>query len=97
MLFRSLPDRPDTRPGERELLTLMDHGRGPGVPVSVGRWVGGGSNLFLRGHRMKGSSPDPHDHFEARPGQRAEWVISLPEAMIRDVEKRLKIDVLPQR
>jgi hypothetical protein len=97
MLFRPLPDRPDTRAGECELLTLMDHGRRLGVPVSVSGMMGSGFNVLLRGHRVKGSSGDPYDHFEARPGQTAEWVISLPEAMIRDVEKRLKPEAPPAK
>ncbi len=92
VLFRPLPDRPDTRPGDCELLTLMDNGQGLGIRVSVGGMMGPGFILFLRGHRVKGSSRDRDDHFEARPGQAAEWVISLPEAMIRDTEKRLKIE-----
>ena len=48
------------------------------------------SSDFLRGHRLRLSSPDQYGHFEARPGQTTEWVISLPDEMIRDIEKRLK-------
>ncbi len=97
MLFRPLPDRPDARPGECELITVMDYGHGRGVPVSVVSGMGGGMGVmsFLRGHRMKGSSRDADDRFEARPGQNAEWVIPLPEAMIREAEERLKTEAPP--
>ena len=59
--------------------------------------MGSGFNVLLRGHRVKGSSGDPYDHFEACPGQTAEWVISLPEAMIREAEKRLKTEAPPAK
>jgi hypothetical protein len=89
MLFRPLPAHADTWAGECELLTLMDPGDGPGVSVfdvarGIGRWN------VLRGYRMKRPSRDSDNHFAARPGQTAEWVISLPEEMIKEVEKRLK-------
>jgi hypothetical protein len=96
MLFRPLPDRPGTRAGESELLSLMV-GQGPGVHVLVK--PRGMSNFYapLRSHHMTWSSLDPSDHFEARPGQTGEWVISLPEEMIREVEKRLKPEALPEK
>ncbi len=53
--------------------------------------------LFLHGHHRRLSSLDPHNHFEARPGQTAEWVISLPEEMIREAEKRLKPGAAPEK
>ena len=55
---------------------------------SKSRSTGGGMGafFFLHGHRMKRSSLEQYGHFEARPGQTMEWVISLPEEMVREAE-----------
>ncbi len=102
MLFRSLPDRADTKPGRCELLTLMSQPDDQGVQVRVaggeeGVYGAGDTIFFLRGRHMKPSSPDQNDHFEARPGQTSEWVISLPDETVKEVEKRLKPEVPPAK
>jgi hypothetical protein len=95
MIFRCPPGGAGTVAGECELLTLMSQPGDEGAQVHV---TGGGMGtfVFLRSHRIKLSSLDQYDHFEARPGQTAEWMVSLPEEMIKEVEKRLKPDATPK-
>jgi hypothetical protein len=97
LLLRSLSDHRDTEAGEFELLTLMNQGQQQlqvrvlneeMTPLQIG---------FLRGRPMKLSSPEPFGHFEVRPSQTAEWVISLPEEMIKEAEKRLKPHLPPKK
>jgi hypothetical protein len=102
MLFRSLPDRADTNPGRSELLTLMSQPGDQGVQVHVqGGTIGmmgpGEVILFLHGHHVKPSSLDQNEHFEARPGQTSEWVVSLPDETVKEVEKRLTPNAPPAK
>jgi hypothetical protein len=93
MLCRPRFDFKTEQKGEWELLSLMNQSQQAGLSVQV-------VNHPVRsviGRRMKPSSPGQFDHFEARPGQPAEWVISLPEEMIREAEKRLKPGAAPEK
>jgi hypothetical protein len=95
ILFHALSDRKDTGARECELLTLMDR-HDQGVQVTLpGGMMSGPVSLPLRGHRMKFSSLDQYDRFEARPGEASEWVIPLPEEMAKEVEKRLSAPRVP--
>jgi hypothetical protein len=49
------------------------------------------------GIRINPTEREKLDHFDARPGQIAEWVISLPEGLIKEVERKLKPDTNARR
>jgi hypothetical protein len=88
ILVRLMILRPVSRDGgvDYELLALM------GSSDQSDQMIGPvGQRVFpIHGIRIKPSWRDKLDRFEARPAQVAEWVISLPEEIVRAAEKKLK-------
>jgi hypothetical protein len=100
MLFRPVDIKKPVEGREFQLLTLMNREDeqvavvnrvfdSPGyVPVSY---------VYVKGVRIRPSPLASYDHFEARPGETAEWTIAPPEEMIKEVEKRLKSDASTEK